>query len=65
MLSRLLKHPNAASFNITAVVRSPEKAEKLKTLGVTPVVGSLSDSALVEKLSAKTDVVIATVGILH
>lgn len=65
VLSRLLKHPNAASFNITALVRSPEKAEKLKTLGVSPVVGSHSDLALVEKLSAKADVVIATVGIYH
>ena len=61
MLSRFLKHPNVASFNITALVRSPEKAEKLKTLGVHPVVGSYSDLALVEKLSAKADVVIATV----
>ena len=65
MLSRLLKHPNAASFNITALVRSPEKAEKLQTLGVSSVVGSYSDLALVEKLSAKADVVIATVGIYH
>ena len=64
MVSRLLKHPNSASFNITALVRSPEKAEKLKTLGVFPVVGSYSDLALVEKLSAKADVVIATVGYL-
>jgi hypothetical protein len=63
VLSRLLKHPNAASFNITALVRSPEKAEKLKTLGVHPVVGSYSDLALVEKLTAKADVVIATVSI--
>ena len=63
VLSRLLKHPNAATFNITALVRSPEKAEKLKILGVNPVVGSHSDLALVEKLTAKADVVIATVGI--
>ena len=61
MLSRFLKHPNAASFNITALVRSPEKAEKLKTFGVQPVIGSYSDLALVEKLSAKSDVMIATV----
>jgi uncharacterized protein YbjT (DUF2867 family) len=65
VLSRLLKHSKAASFNITALVRSPEKAEKLKTFGVHPVVGSHSDLALVEKLTAKSDVVIATVGIYH
>ena len=63
MLSRFLEHPNAASSNITALVRSPEKAEKLKTFGVHPVIGSYSDLALVEKLSAKADVMIATVSI--
>ena len=56
-----LKHPDASSFNITVLVRSPEKAEKLKAFGVNPVVGSLSDTSLVEELSAQADVVIATV----
>jgi nucleoside-diphosphate-sugar epimerase len=60
VLSRFMKHPNATSFNITTLVRSPEKAEKLKSFGVHPVVGSHSDLALVEKLVAKADVVIAT-----
>ena len=64
MLSRFLKHPNAASFNITALVRSSEKAKKLETFGVSPVVGSHTDVALVEKLSSKADVVIATVGFI-
>lgn len=61
MLLRFLKHPDADSFNITVLVRSPEKAEKLKTLGVKPVVGSHSDTPLVEKLTAQADVVIAAV----
>ena len=65
MLSRFLKHPNTASFNISALVRSPEKAEKLKNLGVNSVVGSYSDLALLEKLSAEADVVIAMVRIDH
>ena len=64
VLSRFLKHPNATSFDITTLVRSPEKAEKLKTFGVHPVVGSHSDLALVEKLAAKADVVIAVVSYL-
>ena len=64
MLSRFLKHPNAASFNITALVRSSEKAQKLETFGVSPVVGSHTDVALMEKLSANADVVIATVGFI-
>jgi uncharacterized protein YbjT (DUF2867 family) len=62
VLSRFLKHPNAGSFNITALVRSPEKAEKLKAFGVNPVVGSLSDTLLLEKLTVQADVVIEMVG---
>ena len=61
MLLRFLKHPDATSFNITALVRSPEKAEKLKAFGVNPVVGSHSDTPLVEELTAQADVVIAAV----
>src|ERR1700678_1300926 len=49
VLSRFLKHPDASSFNITVLVRSPEKAEKLKAFEVNPVVGSHSDTPLVEK----------------
>ena len=62
MLSRFLKQSNSSSFNITALVRSSEKAKKLETFGVSTVVGSHTDVALVEKLSSKADVVIATVG---
>ena len=61
MLLRFLKHPDASSFNITVLVRSPEKAEKLKAFGVNPVVGSHSDTPLVEELTAQADVVIAVV----
>ena len=61
MLLRFLKHPDASSFNITVLVRSPEKAEKLKAFGVNPVVGSHSDTSLVEELTAQADVVIAAV----
>ena len=61
MLLRFLKHPDASSFNITVLVRSPEKAEKLKAFGVNAVVGSHSDPPLVEELTAHADVVIAAV----
>jgi hypothetical protein len=61
VLLRFLKHPDASSFNITVLVRSPEKAEKLKAFGVNPVVGSHSDTPLVEELTAQADVVIAAV----
>ncbi|KAF9565249.1 NAD(P)-binding protein [Agrocybe pediades] len=59
VLARFLAHPDFPSFNITTLVRSPEKAEKLKALGVEAVVGSHSDEKLVEVLAAKSDVVIA------
>jgi len=59
VLLRFLNHPNTTSFDITALVRSPEKAEKLKTLGVNAVVGSHSDSPLVETLASEADFVIA------
>lgn len=57
ILERLLVHPNAQSFEITALVRSKDKADKLKKLGVTPVVGSYSDTSLLEDLAAGADVV--------
>jgi hypothetical protein len=59
VLLRLLNHPNASSFKITALVRSREKADKLKALGVEAVVGSLSDVVLLEALAAEAHVVIA------
>ncbi|KAF8994636.1 hypothetical protein BDQ17DRAFT_1311401 [Cyathus striatus] len=58
VVAQLLEHPNAESFNITALTRSPEKAEKLKEF-VTPIIGSLSDASLLEKLASEADVVLA------
>ena len=49
VLLRFLKHPEASSFNITVLVRSPEKAEKLKAIGVFPVLGFHPDTPLVEE----------------
>ncbi|TFK99908.1 NAD-P-binding protein [Pterulicium gracile] len=57
VLERLLNHPDFARFQITAVVRSAEKAEKLNKLGVDVVVGSHSDADIVTDLAAKADVV--------
>jgi len=56
VLSRFLDRPDVSSYHIRALVRSPEKAEKLKAFGVDPVVGSHSDAALVEKLASETDI---------
>lgn len=57
VLERLLDHPDSARFQITAIVRSAEKAEKLKKLGVDVVVGSHSDADNVRDAAAKADVV--------
>ncbi|KAF5314916.1 hypothetical protein D9619_006947 [Psilocybe cf. subviscida] len=53
-------HPDASSFEITTFLRSADKAEKLKALGVKTIVGSFVDDrdTFVEAVSA-SDVVIA------
>lgn len=61
VLERLLDHPDAHSFEITALIRSPEKAEKFKEFGVNSVVGSFNDTQLIEDLTAAADVVFDTV----
>jgi uncharacterized protein YbjT (DUF2867 family) len=60
-VTRLLEHPDAGSFQITALVRSPEKAAKLESLGIRAIVGSFSDLHKLEMLSSGADVVIAMV----
>ncbi|KAF9557928.1 NAD-binding protein [Agrocybe pediades] len=60
ILARFLEHPDFALFKITALVRSPEKAEKIRALGVDAVVGSHNDSELMQSLTASNDVVFST-----
>jgi len=62
VVSKLLEHPRFPEFDVTVVVRSAEKAEKLKKLGLNVVVGSHSDKSLMENLSEQTDVVLAMAG---
>ncbi|KAJ7598698.1 hypothetical protein C8J56DRAFT_1092384 [Mycena floridula] len=58
VLSLLLEHKNHAQFDITALVRSENKAHKLKNAtGINVVIGSYQDLELVEDLSSKADVV--------
>ncbi|KAF4613992.1 hypothetical protein D9613_007778 [Agrocybe pediades] len=59
VLSHFLKHPDFSSFHVKTLVRSKEKAAKLASLGVEPVVGSLSDEKFVEDTAAQADVVFA------
>ncbi|KAF8869511.1 hypothetical protein CPB84DRAFT_1856230 [Gymnopilus junonius] len=61
VLGRFLDHKDASQFGITALVRSPAKAEKLKSIGVNAVVGSLDDIALTENLASDADVVVSMV----
>jgi len=51
----------ASSWAFTALVRSSDKAEKLREAGVTPILGSLSDVDIVEKAASEADVVLAMV----
>jgi len=57
IIQRLLSHPNAKSFEITALVRNPDKAKLLESFGVKPVIGSHSDTDKLEALAAQSNVV--------
>lgn len=61
MLARLLAHPSKDTYEITALVRSEEKAKKLESFGVKPVIGSYKDTALVQKLAENAHVVFSCV----
>ncbi|KAK7692428.1 hypothetical protein QCA50_004053 [Cerrena zonata] len=60
VLHRLLQHPSAKTFDISALVRSQEKAKKLEAFGVKAVVGSLDDYDLVEELTSQAHVIFDT-----
>lgn len=59
ILDKFLARPDASSFDIRAVVRSPQKGEKLKALGITPLIGSHDDEQLMVKAASEVDVVFA------
>ena len=60
-MARLLEHPDSTTFEITALVRSTEKAAKLETLGLKTVIGSYSDLDQLELLTSEADVVFSMV----
>jgi nucleoside-diphosphate-sugar epimerase len=64
VLQRLLDHPERDTFEITALVRSIDKAKLLNTLGINTVVASLADLDKLTEFAAASDVVIHTVIIL-
>ncbi|WP_017478507.1 NAD-dependent epimerase/dehydratase family protein [Pseudomonas sp. PAMC 26793] len=47
-----------AGHNVTGLVRSAEQAEEMTALGITPVIGTLDDSALLTEQAKKADAVI-------
>ncbi|KAH9889807.1 NAD-P-binding protein [Cubamyces lactineus] len=60
VLERLLAHPKAATFEITSLVRSPEKAMVLKDkFGVNVVIGTHAEHDKLTQLAERADVVIS------
>jgi uncharacterized protein YbjT (DUF2867 family) len=47
-----------AGHNVTGLVRNAAQADELKALGITPVVGTLDDSALLTDQAGAADAVI-------
>ncbi|OSD08792.1 NAD-P-binding protein [Trametes coccinea BRFM310] len=59
VFQRLVQHPNAANFNLTALVRSPEKAKFVReNFPVNVVEGSNADLDKLTDLSERADVVL-------
>jgi len=65
VLVRLLEPSRKSKYEIRALVRSEEAVEKLKQLGVVPVLGSLDDLELLEKEATNADVVLNTANADH
>jgi len=57
VLTRLLRHPSASTFDITVLVRSADKAKTLEKFGVKAVVGSNDDLDKLESLAEHSHVV--------
>ncbi|TFY58290.1 hypothetical protein EVG20_g8203, partial [Dentipellis fragilis] len=58
VLQLLLEHPKRDTFEITAFLRSAEKAKKLETFGVHTALGSLDDVDKLEDLASKANLVL-------
>ena len=61
VLSRLLEHPDAKSFEITALVRDQAKATKLESFGVKTAIGTIQNLKLLEDLASKSHIVFSIV----
>jgi putative NADH-flavin reductase len=61
ILANILSRSDSSQFAITAVVRSEEKAQKLKSTGVNAILGELDSVALLEEEASKSDIIISAV----
>ncbi|CAL1702836.1 unnamed protein product [Somion occarium] len=59
VLTRLLAHPNSQTFDITALVRSAEKAQRLQAFGINAVTGSTDEKEKLEALVLQAHVVLS------
>ncbi|KAI0783866.1 hypothetical protein BC629DRAFT_1594001 [Irpex lacteus] len=59
-LSRYTSFTFTLAFDITVLVRSPEKAKKLEAFDVKSIVGSFEDTALLEQLAENAHVLFST-----
>jgi len=57
VLTRLLQHPSASTFDITVITRSADKAKALEKFGVKAVVGTNDDLDKLESLAEHSHVV--------
>ena len=58
VLSRLIQHPNAESFQISAIIRNSDKAQILQSkFGVSAVVGTFQDLDKIESLAESAHIV--------
>ncbi|TFK27486.1 NAD(P)-binding protein [Coprinopsis marcescibilis] len=57
----LIRHPDFSSFEVVTLVRSEDKAKKLRTLGLKPIIGGYGDLELLTKAAAEADIVITMV----
>jgi uncharacterized protein YbjT (DUF2867 family) len=64
VLWKLLQHPRAIDFQITALVRDAAKAEKLKAFGIVPVVGDNSNLDLLQALARDAEVVFSVASVI-
>ena len=61
ILTGLLRCSDASRFNITALIRGDEsRVQKLKSLGIKPLIGSNDSHEIIEKAAKDSDVVIHT-----